>query len=80
MPRVSILKPGGTVKMTSHDPMIHTMHAAAGDGRALFNVSLPLPNITVSRPIDRAGVVTLVVQHAHLDARLSATSPTSSRR
>ena len=59
VPRVSLVKPGGAVKMTSHDPMIHTMHAATGDARALFNVSLPIPNITVSRPIDRAGVVTL---------------------
>ena len=59
VPRVSVIKPGGAVKMTSHDPMIHTMHAATGDARALFNVSLPIPNITVSRPIDRAGVVTL---------------------
>ena len=58
VPRIATLRPGGTVKTTSHDPMIHTMHAAA-DGRALFNVSLPLPNLTVSRPISRAGVVTL---------------------
>lgn len=59
VPRVSVLKPGGAVKMTSHDPMIHTMHAATGDARVLFNVSLPLPNLTISRPIERAGVVTL---------------------
>jgi len=59
VPRVSILKPGGTVKMMSKDPMIHTMHAATADARALFNLSLPLPNITLSRPIDKPGVVTL---------------------
>ena len=59
VPRVSILRPGGAVKTTSRDPMIHTMHAAASDGRALFNVSLPLPNLTLSRPVSRTGVVTL---------------------
>src|SRR5262245_23811877 len=59
VPRVSLLKPGGAVKMMSKDPMIHTMHAATADARALFNLSLPLPNITLSRPIDKAGVVTL---------------------
>jgi plastocyanin len=58
-PRVSILRPGGTIKMTSKDPMLHTMHAAAADGRAFFNVSIPMPNITLSRPIDRPGLVTL---------------------
>ena len=58
-PRVSILRPGGAVKMTSRDPVLHTMHAAAADGRAYFNISIPMPNITLSRPIDRPGVVTL---------------------
>jgi hypothetical protein len=59
VPRVSLLRPKGTVKMTSHDPVLHTMHAAPAAGRALFNVSLPIPNLVLSRPIDRAGVVTL---------------------
>jgi carboxypeptidase family protein len=45
--------------MTSKDPMLHTMHAAAPDGRAFFNVSIPMPNITLSRPIDKAGLATL---------------------
>lgn len=59
VPRVSIMKPGGTIRMTSKDPMLHTMHAAGADGRAFFNVSLPIPNMTLSRPIDKPGVVTL---------------------
>jgi plastocyanin len=59
VPRVSTIRPGGTVKMSSKDPMLHTMHAAAADGRAFFNVSIPMPNVTLSRPIDRAGLVTL---------------------
>jgi hypothetical protein len=58
-PRVALLRPRGAVKMTSHDPVLHTMHAAATDGRAFFNVSLPVPKLTLSRPIDRAGLVRL---------------------
>ena len=58
-PRVSLVRPNGTVAMTSKDPVLHTMHAAAGDARALFNVSLPIPNMKISRPIDKPGVVTL---------------------
>jgi plastocyanin len=58
-PRVSTLRPNGTVKMSSKDAVLHTMHAAGGDGRALFNVSLPLPNMTLSRPVDAPGAVTL---------------------
>jgi hypothetical protein len=35
------------------------MHAAAADGKAYFNVSMPIPNLTISKPIDKPGVVTL---------------------
>jgi plastocyanin len=59
VPRVSTIRPGGAVKMSSKDPMLHTMHAAAPDGRAFFNVSIPMPNVTLSRPIDKPGLVTL---------------------
>jgi hypothetical protein len=57
-PRVSLLRPKGTVRMASHDPVLHTMHATVEGGKSLFNVSV-LPNITLSRPIDRPGVVQL---------------------
>ena len=59
VPRVATLRPGGSVKMTSKDPVLHTMHAAAADGKAYFNVSMPIPNLTISKPIDKPGVVTL---------------------
>ena len=58
-PRVGLLRPKGSIKMTSRDPVLHTMHAAADNGRAFFNVSLPIPNLTVSKPIDRPGVALL---------------------
>jgi plastocyanin len=58
-PRVSLVRPGGSVQMRSTDPTMHTVHAAAANGKALFNVSLPLPNVTLSRPLDKPGVVTL---------------------
>ena len=60
VPRVGLMRPGGAVKMLSRDAgTLHTMHAAAADGRAFFNISLPVPNVTLSRPVDRAGLVTL---------------------
>ena len=64
------MRPGGAVKMLSKDATLHTMHAAAPDGRAFFNVSIPMPNVTLSRPVDKAGLVDALVQHAHLDARI----------
>ena len=59
VPRVGLMRPGGAVKMTSKDATLHTMHAAAADGRAFFNVSIPVQNVTLSRPVDKAGLVTL---------------------
>jgi plastocyanin len=59
VPHLALMRPNGAVKMTSKDATMHTMHAAGEGGRAFFNVSIPVPNVTLSRPIDKAGVVTL---------------------
>ena len=59
VPHMAFMRPNGAVKMTSKDATMHTMHAAGEGGRAFFNVSIPVPNITLSRPVDKAGVVTL---------------------
>jgi plastocyanin len=58
-PHLAFMRPNGAVKMTSRDATLHTMHAAGEGGRAFFNVSIPVPNMTLSRPVDKAGVVTL---------------------
>ena len=81
VPRVSLLQPKGMVKATSHDATLHTMHAAGADGRAFFNVSIPMPKITISRPLDRVGVATLTCSthtwmrgFVHVTDELSAVS------
>lgn len=58
-PHVALLRPKGTVKMTSRDQVMHTMHASNATGKALFNLSLPIPNIALSRPVDKPGAVTV---------------------
>ena len=58
-PHMAFMRPKGTVKMTSKDATLHTMHAAGEGGRAFFNISIPVPNMTLSRPVDKAGIVTL---------------------
>lgn len=59
VPRVSLLKPAGTIKVTSKDPVLHTTHASAADGKVLFNLALPIPNMVLSRPADKPGIVEL---------------------
>lgn len=81
VPHVAFMRPNGAVKMTSKDATLHTMHAAAVDGRAFFNISIPVPNLTLSRPIDKAGIVTLSCSthtwmrgYLHVSEELSAMS------
>lgn len=81
VPRVALMRPGGAVKMTSKDATLHTMHAAGADGKAFFNVSIPMPNITLSRPVDKPGVATLTCSthtwmrgYLHVTDELSAIS------
>jgi hypothetical protein len=59
VPHLAFMRPNGAVKMTSKDATLHTMHAAGEGGRAFFNISIPVPNMTLSRPVDKAGVVTM---------------------
>jgi high-affinity iron transporter len=58
-PHGSILRPRGVVRMSSSDAVMHTMHAASTQNRTLFNLSLPFPNVTLSRSVDRPGIVRL---------------------
>jgi plastocyanin len=80
VPHVSLMRPGGTIRMTSRDAVLHTTHAASG-GRAHFNVGLPIPGLTLSRSIDRPGVVQLTCSthtwmrgYLHVTEELAAVS------
>ncbi len=59
-PRVQIVRPNGTVKTTSKDPILHTTNAQLANGRTLFNVALPIAGLTISKPIGAAGTVRLM--------------------
>jgi plastocyanin len=58
-PRVQIMRPNGNVKTTSNDPVLHTTNAQLANGRTLFNVALPIPGLTITKPIGAAGTVRL---------------------
>ena len=58
-PRVQLARPNASVRTTSKDPILHTTQAQLENGRTLFNVALPVPGITIAKPIGGAGVVRL---------------------
>jgi plastocyanin len=58
-PRVQVVKPNATVKTTSKDAVLHTTQALLDNGKTIFNVALPVPGITISKPIGAAGPMRL---------------------
>jgi len=59
VPHVGVVRPSGALKILSKDPVLHTTHAAMQDGKVLFNAGLPIPNLTLTKAVEKAGVVTL---------------------
>ena len=58
-PRVQLIAPKASVTTTSRDAVLHTTNAQLENGRSLFNVALPIPGITITKPISSAGNVRL---------------------
>ena len=58
-PRVQIVRPNATVKTTSKDAVLHTTQAQLENGKPIFNVALPVPGITLSKPVGATGPVRL---------------------
>lgn len=56
-PRVLLGQPGGEVRITSADNILHTSHAYAADGRSLFNVAIPMPGMTITRQLTARGII-----------------------
>jgi plastocyanin len=57
VPRVQVVAPGGTVKTSSKDPVLHTTVVQQMDGRQLFNVALPVPGMELSKPLASPGIM-----------------------
>lgn len=58
VPHVVLARPGSQLRIASADDTLHTTHAYEAE-RTLFNVAIPTPAITLTRPLDRAGIIRL---------------------
>lgn len=58
-PRVQLARPNASIRTTSKDAVLHTTQAQSENGRTIFNVALPLPNLNITKPIGPAGTVRL---------------------
>lgn len=61
-PRVATARPAQPVRTVSRDTVLHTTTAHAVGGGPLFNLALPVPNLTLERPVGDAGVVAITCQ------------------
>lgn len=57
LPRVQVASPGAPTTTFSKDAVLHTTNAALDGGRTLFNVGLPVPGMSVTRPLNGPGLV-----------------------
>jgi len=55
VPRVQVVGTKATMKTSSRDPILHTTTVQLGDGRQLFNLALPVPNLELAKPLDGTG-------------------------
>jgi hypothetical protein len=60
-PRVQLIAAKSMIHTTSKDPILHTTHAQYDNGRTIFNLAIPIPGITLNRPVNvTSGNVRLV--------------------
>jgi len=57
VPRVQVAKTRAELEVRSEDDTLHTTHAYDDRQRTLFNIALPIPGISIKRPLRRPGVV-----------------------
>jgi plastocyanin len=82
VPHVAMVRPAGSVKITNKDPapVLHTTHAQMTDGKFLFNVSLPIPNMTITKQVDKVGMLALVCNtHTWMRGWLAVTDELSAQ-
>ena len=56
-PRVQVARTRSVVTVTSEDETLHTTHAYDDRARTTFNIAIPIPGLSIERPLRRRGVV-----------------------
>ena len=56
-PRVQVAKTRSVATVTSDDETLHTTHAYDDRARTMFNIAIPIPGLSIDRPLRRPGVV-----------------------
>lgn len=63
VPHVLLVQNGSDVALRSSDPILHTVHMA---GAADYNLPFPMVDVTLTRPLRKAGVIDLKCNAGHI--------------
>lgn len=63
-PRVQTATVGSTLLVTSRDRVLHNVHGFVGE-RTLFNIAVPVPGMTIRKPLSQAGSVRFQCDAGH---------------
>ncbi len=63
-PRIQTATKGSTLLVTSRDRVLHNVHGFVGD-RTLFNVAVPVPGMTIRKPLAEAGHIRFQCDAGH---------------
>jgi hypothetical protein len=63
VPHVLLVQAGSDVALRSSDPILHTIHMA---GAADYNLPFPMVDVTLSRPLRKAGIIDLKCNAGHI--------------
>jgi plastocyanin len=64
VPRIHTATVGSTLLVTSRDRVLHNVHAFLG-GRTLFNIAVPVPGMTIRKPLTEVGHVRFQCDAGH---------------
>lgn len=63
VPHVLLVQAGSDVALLSSDPILHTVHMS---GAADYNLPFPMTDVTLTRPLRKAGVIDLKCNAGHI--------------
>ena len=67
-PRIVVLRPGQTLSIINHDPVLHNVHAYLGDD-TVFNLAQPFQGQTTAKKLEEEGVVRVACDvHSWMEA------------
>lgn len=64
-PRVQVVPVGTRLAVRNDDPILHNTHAYFGEAETVFNIALPIKDLSVKKELKQPGLIRLVCDAGH---------------